>query len=168
MVKAQKELAADINFPHIAVTQGGAAHIEDHPPLIYHFDAKSEKSQKIHANAAQTACAGRTLHATRPRHEGCRCRQRRHPLRDRTLFMTPDEEPLFLQVKEALCPVLEDRPAARGLSPARQPRGRRTAQHAGRKRCLCLAIFRNFTETFSRLGQLYQFGPGGSGGRVAS
>ena len=31
-----------------------------------------------------------------------------------------------------------------------------------------LVIFRNFTETFSRLGHLYQFGPGGSGGRVAS
>jgi uncharacterized protein (DUF2252 family) len=116
LVKAQKELAADINFPHLAVTQGGAAHIEDHPPLIYHFDAKSEKSQKIHANAAFSNYRRSLLPERRALVE-------RYTLRDLAvkvvgvgsvgtlcaigLFMTPDEEPLFLQVKEALCPVLE-------------------------------------------------------------
>jgi uncharacterized protein (DUF2252 family) len=115
LVKAQKELAADINFPHLAVTQGGAAHIEDRPPLN-HFDAISEKSQKIHANAAFSNYRRSLLPERRALVE-------RYTLRDLAmkvvgvgsvgtlcaigLFMTPHEEPLFLQVKEALCPVLE-------------------------------------------------------------
>jgi Uncharacterized protein conserved in bacteria (DUF2252) len=119
--------------------------IEDHPPLIYHFDAKSEKSQKIHANAAFSN--RRSLLPER------RALVERYTLRDLAvkvvgvgsvgilcaigLFMTPDEEPLFLQVKEALCPVLEKIfPPPEGL----RQQGNRVVEgqrkYAGRKRCL--------------------------------
>jgi len=32
LVKAKKDLAADDNFPHLATTKAGVAHIEDRPP----------------------------------------------------------------------------------------------------------------------------------------
>ena len=43
LIKAKKDLAADDNFPHLATTKGGVAHIEDRPPLIYHFDTPETK-----------------------------------------------------------------------------------------------------------------------------
>jgi hypothetical protein len=52
LVKAKKDLAADDNFPHLATTKAGAAHIEDRPPLIYHFDTEATKGYKIHAHSA--------------------------------------------------------------------------------------------------------------------
>ena len=116
LVKAKKDLAADDNFPHLATTEGGAAHIEDRRPLIYHFDTKSEKSQKIHADSAFSSYRQSLLPEWRKLIE-------RYTLRDLAmkvvgvgsvgtfcaigLFMTADDEPLFLQVKEALHSVLE-------------------------------------------------------------
>lgn len=116
LVKAKKDLAADDNFPHLATTEGGAAHIEDRPPLIYHFDGESEKGQKIHAHSAFSSYRSSLLPEWRALIE-------RYDLRDLAmkvvgvgsvgtfcavgLFMTPDDEPLFLQVKEALHSVLE-------------------------------------------------------------
>ncbi|WP_051335397.1 DUF2252 domain-containing protein [Methylocapsa acidiphila] len=116
LVKAKKDLAADDNFPHLAEETGGEAHIEDRPPLIYHFTTETEKAQKIHAHSAFSGYGNTLLPERRALFE-------RYALRDLAmkvvgvgsvgtycavgLFMTPDEEPMFLQVKEALHSVLE-------------------------------------------------------------
>lgn len=116
LIKSKKDLAADDNFPHLATTKGGAAHIEDRPPLIYHFDAADVRDQKIHAHSAFSAYQ-QTLLPER------RALVQRFNLTDIAmkvvgvgsagtycavgLFMTADGEPLFLQVKEALHSVLE-------------------------------------------------------------
>jgi len=116
LVKAKKDLAADDNFPHLATMDGGAARIEDRPPLIYHFDTQSERSQKFHAHSAFANYRASLLPEWRALIE-------RFALRDLAmkvvgvgsvgtfcavgLFMTPDDEPMFLQVKEALHSVME-------------------------------------------------------------
>ncbi|WP_051952513.1 DUF2252 domain-containing protein [Methylocapsa aurea] len=116
LVKAKKELAADDNFPHLVETGGGATQIEDRPPLIYHFKGESEKSQKIHAHSAFFSYRQTLLPERRALIE-------RYELADIAmkvvgvgsvgtfcaigLFMTPDREALFLQVKESLTSVLE-------------------------------------------------------------
>ncbi len=116
LVKAKKDLAADDNFPHLTTADGGVARIENNPPLIYHFDGKSEKGQKIHAHAAFSNYRGTLLPERRALIE----RYALHDLAMKVvgvgsvgtfcaigLFMTPDDEPMFLQVKEALHSVLE-------------------------------------------------------------
>ncbi len=116
LVKAKKDLAADDNFPHLATTKAGVAHIEDRPPLIYHFDTAATKGYKIHAHSAFTDYQGSLLPERRVLVE-------HYSLSDIAfkvvgvgsvgtfcaigLFMTADGEPLFLQVKQALASVLE-------------------------------------------------------------
>lgn len=116
IVKAKKTLAEDDNFPHLGKTEGGIARIEDRPPLIYHFDSAASKSYKLHAHSAFAAYES-TLPPDR------RGLIERYALRDLAmkvvgvgsvgtfcaigLFMTGDDEPLFLQVKQALPSVLE-------------------------------------------------------------
>jgi uncharacterized protein (DUF2252 family) len=116
LVKAKKELAADDNFPHLATTKAGVAHIEDRPPSIYHFDTEATKAYKIHAHSAFANYEGSLLPERRLLVE-------RYTLSDIAfkvvgvgsvgtfcaigLFMTADGEPLFLQVKQALASVLE-------------------------------------------------------------
>lgn len=116
LVKAKKVLAADDNFPHLATTKAGVAHIEDRPPLIYHFDTAATKGYKIHAHSAFTSYQGTLLPERRALVE-------RYTLSDIAfkavgvgsvgtfcaigLFMTADGESLFLQVKQALTSVLE-------------------------------------------------------------
>jgi uncharacterized protein (DUF2252 family) len=116
LVKAKKELAADDNFPHLATTKDGVAHIEDRPPSIYHFDTEATKGYKIHAHSAFANYEGSLLPERRLLVE-------RYTLSDIAfkvvgvgsvgtfcaigLFMTADGEPLFLQVKQALASVLE-------------------------------------------------------------
>ena len=116
LVKAKKDLAADDNFPHLATAKAGVAHIEDRPPLIYHFDTEATKGYKIHAHSAFTNYQGSLLPERRALIE-------RYTLSDIAfkvvgvgsvgtfcaigLFMTADGEPLFLQVKQALESVLE-------------------------------------------------------------
>jgi uncharacterized protein (DUF2252 family) len=116
LVKAKKDLAADNNFPHLATTKGGAAHIDDRPPLIYHFDTEATKRYKIHVHNAFANYEGSLLPERRTLIE-------RYALADIAfkvvgvgsvgtfcaigLFMTADGEPLFLQVKQALNSVLE-------------------------------------------------------------
>ena len=116
LVKAKKDLAADDNFPHLAVTKAGVAHIEDRPPLIYHFDTAATKGYKIHAHSAFANYQSSLLPERRALVE-------RYALADIAfkvvgvgsvgtfcaigLFMTADAEPLFLQVKQALASVLE-------------------------------------------------------------
>ncbi len=51
LIKSKKDLAADDNFPHLATTNDGVAHIEDRPPLIYHFNTDDTRDQKIHAHS---------------------------------------------------------------------------------------------------------------------
>jgi uncharacterized protein (DUF2252 family) len=116
LVKAKKELAADDNFPHLATTKAGVAHIEDRPPSIYHFDTEATKAYKIHAHSAFANYEGSLLPERRALVE-------RYTLSDIAfkvvgvgsvgtfcaigLFMSADGEPLFLQVKQALASVLE-------------------------------------------------------------
>src|ERR1700730_11007756 len=116
LVKAKKELAADDNFPHLATTKAGIAHIEDRPPSIYHFDTEATKAYKIHAHSAFANYEGSLLPERRLLVE-------RYTLSDIAfkvvgvgsvgtfcaigLFMTADGEPLFLQVKQSLTSVLE-------------------------------------------------------------
>jgi uncharacterized protein (DUF2252 family) len=116
LLTAKKDLAADDNFPHLATTKAGVAHIEDRPPLIYHFDTEATKGYKIHAHSAFTDYRGSLLPERRVLVE-------RYALSDIAfkvvgvgsvgtfcaigLFMTADGEPLFLQAKQALASVLE-------------------------------------------------------------
>ena len=116
LIKSKKDLAADDNFPHLATTKDGVARIEDRPPLIYHFDTDDTHYQKIHAHSV-FAEYQRTLLPER------RALVARYRLADIAmkvvgvgsvgtfcaigLFMTADQEPLFLQVKQALHSVLE-------------------------------------------------------------
>ncbi len=116
LIKSKKDLAADDNFPHLATTKDGVARIEDHPPLIYHFNTDETHDQKIHAHSV-FAEYQQTLLSDR------RALVARYDLADIAmkvvgvgsvgtfcaigLFMTADQEPLFLQVKQALHSVLE-------------------------------------------------------------
>jgi uncharacterized protein (DUF2252 family) len=116
LLEAKKDLAADDNFPRLATTKAGVAHIEDRPPLIYHFDTEATKGYKIHAHSAFTSYQSSLLPERRALVE---C----YALADIAfkvvgvgsvgtfcaigLFMTADGAPLFLQVKQALASVLE-------------------------------------------------------------
>lgn len=113
--KAKRDLAADDNFPHLASTKGGA-HIEDRPPTIYHLKGTADARHTIDARSAFSAYR-ETLPPDR------RVLLDRYALCDLAfkvvgvgsvgtfcavgLFVTPDNEPMFLQVKEALPSVLE-------------------------------------------------------------
>ncbi|MCI0466918.1 MAG: DUF2252 domain-containing protein [Beijerinckiaceae bacterium] len=115
-VKAKKDLAADDNFPHLAKAKTGSPRIEDRPPLIYHFKSPESREYKIHAHAAFTSY----IDSLQPER---RILMERYALCDIAfkvvgvgsvgtfcaigLFVTPDGEPLFLQVKQALRSVLE-------------------------------------------------------------
>ena len=116
LIKSKKDLAADDNFPHLATTKDGVSRIEDHPPLIYHFDTDETHGQKIHAHSV-FAQYQETLLPDR------RALVTRYQLVDIAmkvvgvgsvgtfcaigLFMTADQEHMFLQVKQALHSVLE-------------------------------------------------------------
>jgi uncharacterized protein (DUF2252 family) len=120
LIKSKKDLAADDNFPHLATAKGGIPHIEDRPPLIYHFTDEVH-DQKIHAHSAFSAYR-QTLLPER------RALVQRFELTDIAmkvvgvgsvgtycavgLFMTADGDHLFLQVKQALHSVLEKIAAA--------------------------------------------------------
>jgi uncharacterized protein (DUF2252 family) len=107
-------LAKDDNFPHLV--SGGDARIVDKPPTIFHLDAKADAQHKVDAERLFAAYR-KSLHPDRNR------------LLDRfimkdlafkavgvgsvgtfccvALFMSGDNEPLFLQVKQAVHSVLE-------------------------------------------------------------
>ncbi len=134
MIKSKKDLAADDNFPHLATTKDGVARIEDRPPLIYHFEADDVRDQKIHAHSAFSAYRQTLLPERQALAE-------HFTLKDIAmkvvgvgsvgtfcavgLFMTADREPLFLQVKQALHPVLEKIVAP---PPNLQEQGRRVVE----------------------------------------
>ena len=113
---AHGQLANDENFPKLASTTGGKLHIEDRPPLIYHFNDAANTRDRIDANAVFE-----TYLTTLPPER--RVLAQRYRLADVAfkvvgvgsvgtfcaigLFVTGDSEPLFLQIKEARNSVLE-------------------------------------------------------------
>ncbi|QCI67471.1 DUF2252 domain-containing protein [Phreatobacter stygius] len=123
IVKAKKTLSLDDNFPHLARTKAGVCRIEDRPPLIYHLDADGGGHHAVDARAAlaiyqATLPPDRHVLLTRFRLEdvafkvvgvgsvGTFCAI--------GLYMSGDDEPLFLQIKEAQSSVLERfRPAGK-------------------------------------------------------
>ena len=116
LIKAEKDLVADDNFPHLATAKGGDLRIEDRPPTIYHLNEASDAQHTIRARSAFAAYR-KTLPPER------RILIDRYSLRDLAfkvvgvgsvgtfcavgLFATADGEPLFLQIKEAQISVLE-------------------------------------------------------------
>jgi uncharacterized protein (DUF2252 family) len=116
LVKAKRDLAADDNFPHLATAKAGVAHIENRPPLIYHFDTLATQGYKIHAHSAFANYQSSLL----PERQALVGRYALSDIAFKVvgvgsvgtfcavgLFMTPDGEHLFLQVKQALASVLE-------------------------------------------------------------
>jgi len=112
--KTEGRLQEDDNFPHLVT--GKQPHIEDRPPLIYHFTAKKDATKRVDAKqvfAAYQECLT-------PEHL---CLVDRYALKDVAfkvvgvgsvgtfcavgLFMSGDGAPLFLQIKEAGKSVLE-------------------------------------------------------------
>jgi uncharacterized protein (DUF2252 family) len=160
LVKAKKDLAADDNFPHLATTKAGVAHIEDRPPLIYHFDTPETKAYKIHVHSAFADYQSSLLPERR-------ALIGRYALTDIAfkvvgvgsvgtfcaigLFMTADNEPLFLQVKQAWASVLEKiaaPPPSLTHQGCRVVEGQRAMQAAS-------DIFLGFTEDLKTGRQFY-------------
>jgi uncharacterized protein (DUF2252 family) len=116
LVKEKKDLLADDNFPHLAVTKGGIARIEDRPPLVTHLDEGETRSRPIDPTAAFDSYR-RTLSLERrmliDHYELCDVAFKVVGVGSVGtfcaigLFMTPDRDSLFLQVKEARASVLE-------------------------------------------------------------
>lgn len=116
LTKAEKDLATDDNFPHLATAKGGDLRIEDRPPTIYHLDEAADAQHTIRARSV-FAAYNKTLPPER------RVLIDRYSLRDLAfkvvgvgsvgtfcavgLFATGDGEPLFLQIKEAQTSALE-------------------------------------------------------------
>ena len=141
LVKAEKDLQADDNFPHMATTEQGEARIQDRPPLIYHFDTHANPD-RIDIKSLFTRYR-RTLLPER------RALAERYELSDTAfkvvgvgsvgtfcavaLYTTPDQEHLFLQFKEAMASVLEKivpAPAALRHQGRRVVEGQRAMQAA--------------------------------------
>ncbi|MGI8567891.1 MAG: DUF2252 family protein [Methylocella sp.] len=142
-MKAKKKLAGDDNFPHLATTKAGVAHIEDRPPLIYHFDTAATKGHKIHAHSAFANYQGSLLPERRvlaerytltDRLQGRRRRQRRHILRDRTFHDGGRRAIVSAGQAGAGIGSRKDRRAPARHVPSRMPRGRGSARDAGRER----------------------------------
>ncbi len=116
LAKAEKDPAADDNFPHLATVRGGKLRIEDRPPTIYHLNDAKDAQHTIRARSV-FAAYDKSLPPER------RVLVDRYALRDLAfkvvgigsvgtfcavgLFATGDGEPLFLQIKEAQASVLE-------------------------------------------------------------
>ncbi|HET6322397.1 MAG TPA: DUF2252 domain-containing protein [Hyphomicrobium sp.] len=116
LAKAEKDPAADDNFPHLATVKGGELRIEDRPPTIYHLNDAKDAQHTIRARSV-FAAYDKSLPPER------RVLVDRYTLRDLAfkvvgvgsvgtfcavgLFATGDGEPLFLQIKEAQASVLE-------------------------------------------------------------
>jgi uncharacterized protein (DUF2252 family) len=125
-------LEKDDNFPHLVI--GGEPRIADKPPQIFHFDAKADAKLKIDADRAFELYRG-TLTPDRA------ILFERYQLRDLVfkavgvgsvgtfcfvgLFLSGDDEPLFLQGKEARSSVLERLSATLAYQ---GPQGRRVVE----------------------------------------
>jgi uncharacterized protein (DUF2252 family) len=138
VTKARSHLAEDGNFPHLC--KGGPARIEDHPPLIYHFNRKRGTRERVDAKRVFASYQKR-LPPER------RCLVERYALQDVAfkvvgvgsvgtfcaigLFISGDGTPLFLQIKEAGKSVLERLgPKCAGHQGRRVVEGQRVMQAA--------------------------------------
>ena len=106
----------DANFPHVARNRDGAWRIADRPPTIYHVEDSSDSAAHLDIAAMFGNCHG-TLEPQ------VQVLLNRYRLVDTAfkavgvgsvgtfcaigLFITQDDEPLFLQLKEARASVLE-------------------------------------------------------------
>ena len=114
--KAAAHTVAETDFPKMVVGSGDRYVIKDNPPLIYHHQiinltAEPGQYPARHRGlpkdtSGRPRAAARSLPADRFRVKGRRRRQRRHSVRV-VLLMAEDDDPLFLQVKEARPSVLE-------------------------------------------------------------
>ena len=113
--QGQDKNVPEFLFPKLAGHRGTVPTIKDDPPLIFHPTAELAPGLETNYREAlaryreSLAEHLRTLFdrfTLRHRHEGRRRRQRRHPVR-LALLMAADDDPLFLQVKEARPSVLE-------------------------------------------------------------
>ena len=114
VAKARDHLAEDDNFPRLV--KGKGAHIQDRPPLIYHFTAKGDARRHIDARRVLSAYEKRLA-------PDRRCLVNRYTFKDVAfkvvgvgsvgtfcaigLYVCGDGTPLFLQIKEAGKSVLE-------------------------------------------------------------
>ncbi len=131
----------DLNFPHLARDRGGAWRIADHRPAIYHVEDSPDPAAHVDI-AAVFARAHDTLAPE------VLALLRRYRLVDTAfkavgvgsvgtfcaigLFMTEDDEPLYLQLKEARVSALERLGGPRWTGPqgARVVAGQRVMQAA--------------------------------------
>jgi uncharacterized protein (DUF2252 family) len=133
LIKAEKDLDADDNLPHLAKDRGSELKIADRPPLIYHLHDETIGQQAALAEIFAQYCA--TLSPDR------QVLAQRYMIHDFAmkvvgigsvgtfcaiaLMASADREPLFLQVKEAQRSVLERlHPAA----PVPDNQGRRVVE----------------------------------------
>lgn len=135
LTKARSNPQQDDNFPHLAAPADGSWRIEDRPPLIYHLPEDRDGMRTLQAH--------KVFHhyrETLPRER--RVLVARYGLRDLAfkvvgvgsvgtfcvvgLFMTADDEPMFLQVKEAQASVLTR--LTKGRSPAQPHQGQRVVE----------------------------------------
>jgi uncharacterized protein (DUF2252 family) len=115
--KARGRTVAEHDFPKLAEHVGATPRIKDNPPLIYH----SEEIYKTDAGTAELKAAWALYHDSLPEH--IRVLFDRFHLCDMAvkvvgvgsvgtacliaLFMAADDDPLFLQIKQANASVLE-------------------------------------------------------------
>ena len=115
--KARKRTVAEHDFPKLAEHVGSTPRIKDNPPLIFH----SDEIYKADAGIAELKAAWALYHDSLPEH--VRVLFERFHLCDMAvkvvgvgsvgttcliaLFMAADDDPLFLQIKEAKASVLE-------------------------------------------------------------
>ncbi len=115
LTKASRNPQQDSNFPRLHAGADGSWSIEDRPPLIYHLPEERDSTRSLQAHKVF-----HHYHETLPPER--RVLATRYGLRDLAfkvvgvgsvgtfcvvgLFMTADDEPLFLQVKEAQTSVL--------------------------------------------------------------
>jgi uncharacterized protein (DUF2252 family) len=115
LIKAQKDLDADDNLPHLAKGRGTELKIADRPPLIYHIHDES-----IGQRAALAAIFAQYCATLSPERQVLATRYAIHDFAMKVvgigsvgtfcaiaLLASGDREPLFLQVKEAQRSVLE-------------------------------------------------------------
>lgn len=135
LAKARNNPQQDDNFPHLEATADGSWRIEDRPPLIYHLPEEHDGTRTLQADKVF-----RHYRETLPPER--RVLVTRYGLRDLAfkvvgvgsvgtfcvvgLFMTADDEPLFLQVKEAQASVLTR--LTKGRSPAQPHQGQRVVE----------------------------------------
>lgn len=124
---ALTDLDQDSNADRVLENDKGTLRIRDNPPLVYHFDKLTDAKQRIDADTAFSAYLRTVPPELLPL-------MNRYTLSDMAfkvvgvgsvgtfcaigLFVTGDQEPLLLQIKEAQTSVLQ--PLSSGLPPSNQ------------------------------------------------